>query len=292
MKSKPSRLTLLAVFLFLLGVQSLLAQSAGTGALTGTVTDATGAVIPRVGVTVTNTETGLARTATTGADGSYRFSLLPPGTYRVRFSATGFKVAEVPSVTVNVAETPVLDRALEVGQQAEAIEVQAEAAALQTADSTLGRVVDGTTLSNQPLATRNFTALIGLEAGAVGAVGNATAMGKATADVAVNGGGLDQNNIQMDGATIVNAFGAGNNADSGIYVGVPIPNPDAIQEFKVQTSTFDASYGRNPGANVNIVTRSGTNRVWLPCWTNLRRSDRTSCRSVAKGGRCDGEDGD
>jgi len=273
MKSKPSRLTLLAVFLFLLGVQSLLAQSAGTAALTGTVTDASGAVVPNVSVTVTNTETGLARAATTGADGSYRFSLLPPGTYRVRFSATGFKVAEVPSVKVNVTETPVLDRALEVGQQAEAIEVQAEAAALQTADSTLGRVVDGATLSNQPLATRNFTALIGLEAGAVGAVGNATAMGKATADVAVNGGGLDQNNIQMDGATIVNAFGAGNNADSGIYVGVPIPNPDAIQEFKVQTSTFDASYGRNPGANVNIVTRSGTNQLHGSLFEFFRNSD-------------------
>ncbi len=93
------------------------------------------------------------------------------------------------------------------------------------------------------------------------ALGNATALGKATADVAVNGAGLDQNNIQMDGATVVNAFGAGNNGDSGIYVGVPIPNPDTIQEFKIQTSTYDASYGRNPGANVNIVTKSGTNQL-------------------------------
>ena len=255
------RLSVVAAVLFTLSVPSLLAQSAGTGALTGTVTDPSNAVVPNVAVTVTNTETGQVRSTTTGADGAYRFSLLTPGTYRVKFSATGFKVAEIASVKVNVTETPVLDRSLEVGQQAEAIEVQAEAAALQTADSTLGRVVDGATISNQPLATRNFTALMGLEAGAAGSIGNATNLGKATADVAVNGGGLDQNNIQMDGATIVNAFGAGNNADSGIYVGVPIPNPDAIQEFKVQTSTFDASYGRNPGANVNIVTRSGTNTI-------------------------------
>ncbi len=75
----------------------------------------------------------------------------------MRFSATGFKVAEVPAVTVNVAETPVLNEALTVGQQSEAIEVQAEAAILQTADSTLGRVVDSATLTNQPLATRNYT---------------------------------------------------------------------------------------------------------------------------------------
>lgn len=274
MKSRQLlRLGFVALLLLALCVSSLLAQSAGTGALTGSVTDPTGAVIPNVTVTLTNNATGQVRTTATGADGAYRFSLIAPGDYKVRFAATGFKTSEVPSVTVNVTETPVLNRSLEVGQQAESIEVQAEAAALQTSDSTLGRVVDGATISNQPLATRNFTALMGLEAGAVGGVGNATALGKATADVAVNGGGLDQNNIQMDGATIVNAFGAGNNADSGIYVGVPIPNPDAIQEFKVQTSTFDASYGRNPGANVNIVTRSGTNQLHGSLFEFFRNSD-------------------
>jgi hypothetical protein len=250
----------LAAWLLLLGVTPLSAQSAGTGALTGTLTDPSGAVVPNVTVTLTNNATGQVRTLTTGSDGTYRFSLIPPGSYKVRFSAPGFKVEEVPSVTVNVAETPVLNQALEVGQQAESVVVQAEAAALQTADSTLGRVVDGSTIANQPLATRNFTSIMGLEAGAAGGLNNATALGKATLDVAVNGAGLDQNNVQMDGATIVNAFGAGNNADSGIYVGVPIPNPDTLQEFKVQTSTYDASYGRNPGANVNIVTKSGTNQ--------------------------------
>jgi hypothetical protein len=261
MKSQRILLASLVVGILLIVAPSLFAQSAGTGALTGTVTDPSSAVVPNVTVTLTNNETGQVRTATTGADGAYRFSLIQPGTYKVRFNANGFRVSEIPSVTVNVAETPVLNEALTVGQQSEAIEVQAEAAILQTADSTLGRVVDSATLTNQPLATRNFTSIMGLEAGAMGGLGNATALGKATADVAVNGGGLDQNNIQMDGATIVNAFGAGINADSGIYVGVPIPNPDTIQEFKIQTSTYDASYGRNPGANVNIVTKSGTNQL-------------------------------
>ena len=87
----------------------------------------------------------------------------------------------------------------------------------------------------------------------------AAAFGKGTLDMAVNGAGTDQNNFQMDGVSIVNAFGAGVVGDSGIYVGIAIPSPDAIQEFKVQTSTFDASYGRNPGANVNVITKSGTN---------------------------------
>src|SRR5437870_5899852 len=94
---------------------SLLAQSAGTGALTGTVRDATGAVIPGVTVTLTSTDTNQIRSTITGEEGSYRFSLLPPGAYGVRFTLPGFKTSEVSSVTVRVTEALVLDRAMEVG---------------------------------------------------------------------------------------------------------------------------------------------------------------------------------
>src|SRR5262249_40859869 len=108
-----------AIFLAVAVVATLIptvfAQSAGTGALTGTVTDPTGSVVPGATVTVTSTETNQARTATTGTDGSYKFALLPPGNYRVRFSATGFRTAEIQSIIVNVTETPVLDQRLEVG---------------------------------------------------------------------------------------------------------------------------------------------------------------------------------
>src|SRR5438309_7351328 len=96
---------------------SLMAQTAGTGALTGTVTDSSGAVIPNATVTATSVDTGQARTATTGADGSYTISLLPPSKYKVRFEASGFKPVEIPSATINVTETAVLDRTLEVGAQ-------------------------------------------------------------------------------------------------------------------------------------------------------------------------------
>jgi hypothetical protein len=251
----------------------LFAQSSGTGALTGTVTDPSGASVPNVTVTLTNADTGQVRTVNTATDGVYRFSLIPPGTYRVKFTAAGFKVSEVPSVAVNVAETPVLNQSLEVGQQAESVVVQAEAAALQTADSTLGTVVSGNTITELPLASRNFTQVLGLEAGAVSGVNDATALGKATLDLAVNGASTTQNNFQMDGSSIINAFGAGNAADSGIYVGIPIPQPDAIGEFKVQTSTYDASYGRNPGANVNLVTKSGTNQYHGTLFEFFRNED-------------------
>jgi hypothetical protein len=251
----------------------LFAQSSGTGALTGTVTDPSGAIVPNVTVTLTNADTGQERTVVTGADGVYRFPLIPPGTYKVKFTAGGFKVSEVPSVVVNVAETPVLNQSLEVGQQAESVVVEAEAAALQTADSTLGTVVSGNTITELPLASRNFTQVLGLEAGASSGVNNATQLGKATLDLAVNGAAPTQNNFQMDGSSVINAFGAGNAADSGIYVGIPIPQPDAIGEFKVQTSTYDASYGRNPGANVNLVTKSGTNQFHGSLFEFFRNED-------------------
>ncbi|MCU1335168.1 MAG: hypothetical protein JWO19_749 [Bryobacterales bacterium] len=244
----------------IVGIPSLLAQSAGTGALTGTLTDPSGGTIPNATVTLTNTQTNQVRTATTGPDGSYRFTLIPPGIYRVRFAAPGFKTSEVSTFNVNVTETPVLDRTMEVGAQSEQVTVEAVVETLQTATSTLGTTVGSRVVTALPLSNRNYTQIIGLSAGVNVSVNNATAFGKATQDFSVNGGDPGQNNYQMDGVAINNIANSGSSNDSGIYTGIGIPNPDAIQEFKIQTSTYDASYGRNPGANVNVVTKSGTNQ--------------------------------
>ncbi len=240
---------------------SLMAQSAGTGALTGTVTDPSGAVIPNVTVTATNTETNQTRTSVTGNDGTYRFTLLSPGTYRVRLTAAGFRTSEVPSVTVNVTETPVLDRVLDVGAQSEQVLVEAEAAVLQTQNSSLGTVVGGQAVTGLPLTNRNYTQILSMSAGANVSVNNAALLGRGSQDVSVNGANTNQNNYQMDGVNIDNFAGNGLAADAGIYAGIGVPNPDALEEFKIQTSTYDASYGRNPGANVNVVTKSGTNSI-------------------------------
>src|SRR5579863_4126653 len=237
----------------------LLAQSAGTSGLTGTITDPSGAAIPSVTVTLTSNATGQVRTTTTAPDGTYKFSLLPPGDYKVRFAANGFKIAEIASITLNVTESPALDRSLEVGAQSEQITVEAVAEVLQTSSSSLGTTVNSTTVTALPLANRNYTQILGLTAGASVGANNATAFGKATQDISTNGSDPGQNNFQMDGVAINNIANAGSSNDGGIYAGIGIPSPDAIQEFKIQTSTYDASYGRNPGANVNVLTKSGSN---------------------------------
>jgi Carboxypeptidase regulatory-like domain/TonB dependent receptor-like, beta-barrel/TonB-dependent Receptor Plug Domain len=247
-------LTALAIF-----IPSAMAQTGSTSALTGRVSDPTGAVLPGVSVTVTSVATNQSRMAVTAEDGVYRVALLDPGAYKVKFALPGFKTAEVPDITLAVTETAVLNQTLAVGAASEEVTVEANVEALQTATSTLGTTVTGNSISNLPLVSRNFTAVLGMAAGVAVAATNGTAFGKGTENMSVNGANPEKNNFQMDGVAINNA--AGNNAanDAGLYTGIAVPNPDAIQEFKIQTSTYDASYGRNPGANVNVVTKGGSN---------------------------------
>jgi Carboxypeptidase regulatory-like domain len=272
LRSQVTALLALTLLLALL-VSNVMAQSAGTSALSGTVTDPSGAAIPNVTITITSNATGQSRTSTTGSDGTYRFTLMPPGNYKVSFSATGFKTAEVGSVTLNVTETQGLDRALEVGTQSEQVTVEAAAEALQTESSTLGTTVTSAQVTGLPLSNRNYTQLLTMAAGANTNVNNATTIGKGTQDISVNGADPGNNNYQMDGVSIVNTANTGSAKDCGIYTGIGIPNPDAIQEFKIQTSTYDASYGGHPGGNVNVVTRSGTNQFHGSAWEFFRNTD-------------------
>ena len=238
---------------------AIFAQTSSTGGIKGTVTDASGAVVPNATVEVTNNGTGLSRSAITQGDGSYIVSLLPLGAYRMRIQAAGFKPAEVPSITVNVAETAVLNAALEVGSQTQEVTVEATAETVQTTNATMGTVVNGSTATALPLTSRNFTNLLGLSAGANTSVFNATGLGKGTTDIAVNGAGIGQNDVSMDGVSISGTTTNGFLSDTGRNPGLGLVSPDAIQEFKIQTSLFDAGYGRKVGANTNVVTKSGTN---------------------------------
>ncbi len=237
----------------------LFAQSAGTGALTGRVTDPSDSVIPGVVVALISVETGQTRMSTTDGAGVYRFGLLPSARYRLRFAAPGFRTVEVSDVKVLVTETLGIDQRLEVSQRPEEVLVQAEAQPVQTQTSVQGTVVGHRAVTGLPLTNRNYTQILGLSAGTAVGVNNASAFGRGTQDVSVNGAAPEQNNFQMDGVAVNNLASTGIAADNLLYTGIGIPNPDAIEEFKIQTSLYDASYGRNPGANVNVVTRAGTN---------------------------------
>jgi hypothetical protein len=256
MRFKNSVLLLLVV---LFSVQLLSAQTAGTGALTGTIKDPSGAVVPNATVTLTSLDTGAARTTTTGADGGYKFDLLQPGNYRVRIEAAGFKPVEIPSVTLNVTETEVLDRNLEVGAQSQTVTVEGEVVAIQTTSSALGTVADARTVTELPLNTRNYTNLLAMSTGVAANVSNATTIGKGATNMAVNGGSTGQNTYLMDGVVVNNWTALGGVTEGTLPGTFAMPNPDAISEFKIQTSSYDAGYGRNPGANVNVLTKSGTN---------------------------------
>ena len=258
--------------LCLLGVPSALAQSAGTGAIVGTVTDPSNRTVPNATVTLTNMGTGQARTATTGSAGDYKFSLLEPGNYHLKFQASGFKTAEVGPVTVNVTETQTANQALEVGAVSEQVTVTTEAELVQTESSTLGTTVSGNTIQALPMANGNYTEVLSLAAGATAGVDNATSLGKGTQDISANGVDPGSNNYQMDGVAVNNIANSGSSNDGTIYTGIPVPSPDAIAEFKIQTSTYDASYGRNPGANVNVVTKSGTNNFHGSAFEYFRNS--------------------
>jgi hypothetical protein len=236
-----------------------LSQTASTGALTGVVSDSAGAVVADTQVKVTNEATKEARAVASQPNGSYSVPLLPPGAYRVEFSKAGFKSAVKKGLQINVTETARFDVQLEAGGVQEQVTVTSEAQALQTESSALGRVTDRALVSNLPLVTRNYTQIVTLSPGVAANVTQANELGRGSGGESqgsfrAHGAFGRDNNFQMDGVQI-NDLQA-----SGFFSGgVAVPNPDAIQEFKVQTGLYDSSYGRNAGANVNVVTRSGSN---------------------------------
>jgi hypothetical protein len=259
--------------LTIVSASSVVAQTGGTGALTGTVSDSSGAVVSNATVTAVSVDTGQSRTATTRADGTYAINLLPPGNYRLKFEATGFKTAEVPSVPVVVTETAVVNNTLEVGAANQTVTVEGSAEVIQTTSSALGTVANAVTVTELPLNTRNYTNLLTMTAGANAAVSNASTLGKGSPLITVNGGGPAQNTYLQDGVTVNNWASYNTGVEGVIFGSFAIPPPDAITEFKIQTSSYDAGYGRGPGANVNVVTRSGTNQFHGAGFEFFRNTD-------------------
>ena len=255
----------------------LSAQTGGTGAINGAITDPAGAMVVAAQVKVTDVATGYTRAAQSNERGMYVVTLLPPGQYSVEVTKPGFKAATAPDVQVVVAGTTVLNIGLQTGTVTESVTVASVSVELETESSELGRVTDTQMMENLPLVTRNFTQIIGLNPGVAQEVNNASEVGRGGGSQDANPGGgsimsqgatSTDNNFQMNGLTINDVQG------SWIYSsGIPAPNPDTIQEFKVQTALFDATTGRNAGANVDVITKAGTNDYHASMFEFLRNED-------------------
>src|SRR2546425_13142189 len=236
------------------------AQTSSTGALTGITTDPSRAVIPGVEETMTNEATREVRTAVSNENGNYSFGLLTPGSYRLEAALPGFKTAVRSGIRISVTETTRLDVQLEVGAVAETVTVEAAPEMVQRESSALGRVLGQQAVVSLPLVSRNFTQILALSPGITTDVTNAGEIGRGSGGISigkttVNGSRTSDHNYQIDGLD-ANDF---QQSGGGLTPGAPVPNPDTIQEFKAQTGLADASFGRNAGASVNIITKSGTN---------------------------------
>jgi hypothetical protein len=225
---------------------AVVAQTAGTGAMNGTVTDGSGTVIKGAIVIATNADTSQIRTTTTNSHGGYSFALLTPGAFQVTFSAIGFKTLRITSVIINVADTRILNGMLEPGPQTEEVIILWEAQGVRTSGSAGGGLVGESDVRNLPLTSRNYTQILGLSAGVTGEVSNASAMGSGSRDIHIAVG--MQSGYSIDGDSI------GNPSSN-----VGTPNPDSIREFSVQSWHYDVGLGRTSGANINVITKSGTN---------------------------------
>jgi hypothetical protein len=257
---RTSILSAVLAVLILWLVPATFAQTSTTGLLKGQITDPSGRAVANADVRATNEATHEERVVKSGQDGSYVIPLLPPGSYQVYVDAGGFARVALKGVVLTVTETTIENVSLKVGTTSTTVEVKVAAPVVETSTNALGDVVTGEQVQSLPLVNRNFTQIMTLSAGVVAGVTDATELGRGsggqipTAELQgqnVNGARASDINFRMDGVD-VNDYDA-----SG--AGVPIPNPDTIQEFKVQTGMYDAEYGRDAGANVNLVTKSGSN---------------------------------
>jgi hypothetical protein len=222
-----------------------------TGGIVGTVRDPTGAVIVGAQVQVRGASAAVSRNMLTDASGSYAAPVLPPGNYQLTARAAGFQPTTLEQVLVSVTETTSVNITLQVAPATETVTLREATILLQLDGTQLGRVVNARGVSNLPLATRNFTQILSLSPGTVTYLPDSTGLGRNTQAISVNGARVTQNNYQLNG---VDANGLGTNGP----VLLPVPAPESIQEFKVQTSLYDATYGRAGGANIQILTRSGS----------------------------------
>ncbi len=233
-----------------LGIAGAARAQTATGQITGTVTDSTGGVMPKVKVVVTSQQTGLTRETTTSDVGNYVVPLLPVGVYLVTAEQSGFKLAVRSDIQLSVDQVQRIDLQLETGNVSERVEVRATSSALDTETATVGQVISERQVSELPLNNRNFLQLLFLGAGAVETGGEQAAMRQGVGNaISIMGSRPTSNNFMIDGTS---------NVDTSLGTPAAILSIDIIQEFKEQTATYSAEYGFSAN-QINIVSKSGTN---------------------------------
>jgi hypothetical protein len=247
----------LAVLVFLLIPAPVLAQAVSTASIAGTVRDGSGGVLPGVTITATQTETGLTRTAVSDETGGYTLTTLPVGPYRLEFSLQGFRTAIQTGIVLQVNTNPTINATMELGELSETIQVEAAASLIETRNPGIGMVVENERVVELPLngrQTLDLVYLTGMAApsGTLSGARGGTAGAGSPGTISVAGGLPNGTAYVLDGATHNDPY---NNA------AMPFPFPEALQEFKVETSALPAQYGYHSAAVVNAVTKSGTNRL-------------------------------
>ncbi len=248
------RTVLSAGLVWLLAAGAGSAQEVAGSQVSGVVRDSSGGVLPGVEVTLTKTDTGASRTVFTGADGTYVFPNLPIGPYRLRVSLQGFTTYVRDGIILQVNTNPTIDVGLAVGNIGEEVTVTAAASTVETRSTGVGQVIDNQMVTEIPLNGRQATELIFLSGLATSAPAGDLNTNKnyPTVTISVAGGQANGMTYIMDGGTHNDPF---NNLN------LPTPFPDALQEFKVETSSLPARYGHHAASAVNLVTKSGTNSL-------------------------------
>jgi hypothetical protein len=242
----------LVLAISLLAPPLLLAQGA-SGRIVGRVADPTGAVLAAVKVTLLNEATGISRDARTSDSGDFTFVEVVPGTYTVLFELTGFKKNVQKGVIVDVNQVVTLNSTLQIGASQETVEVTSEAPQVDTTSTQLGAVINDRSVNELPLNTRDTYQFLQLQPGVQAQLGSSGSLFAGSDDpgsVSVNGGRTRANNFSVNG---------GDANDQFVNTPTIEPTPDAVEEFRVITNTFDAEYGRNSGSVVNVITKSGGN---------------------------------
>ncbi len=252
-------LAFLGVLLF-----SNVAAAQTTGAIRGTVKDPSGAIVPGAQVTATLLGTDTARSIAADKDGAFEIVELPVGHYLVTIDASGFKKFAVKDLAVDIGHVALVNATLQVGGATETVTVEANAVQVETTSTQIGAVMTDQSIRELPLSTRNAYELLQLQPGVQSQLGADLFYGSSNPGVvSVNGGRGRSNNYMVNGGDA-----------NDIFVNAPAiqPSPDAIEEFRVITNTFDAEYGRNSGSIVNVVTKSGTNEVHGDMYEFLRNT--------------------